>query len=134
MAFFTAAGRLRRRYYFLRVMGLYTLGAVIYAIPGLLNVDKLPVLLTLSALIGILLIGYLVVVQCVLRLHDLDLQSWWALILLLPIVSYILGGGMQLVQGTIGPNRFGPDTKRPDLVPPIVPNALSAADTELNEL
>ncbi|WP_201985854.1 DUF805 domain-containing protein [Hymenobacter rubidus] len=118
MAFFTATGRLRRRDYFLRVLGLYALGAGIYAVPGLLYTAEIPVALALGALVGFLLIGYLVVVQCLLRLHDLNLSSWWALVLLLPIVGYVLSGGLQLVQGTIGPNRFGPDTKRPGLLPP----------------
>ena len=114
MAFFATAGRLRRRAYFWRVLGLYAMGACVYAVPGLLYQAEVPSLVQLLAMVGFSAVGYLVVVQSLLRLHDLDLKSWWALVLLLPIVSYVLGAGMQFVQGTIGPNRFGPDPKRPD--------------------
>ena len=118
MAFFTAAGRLRRRGYFCRVLGLYALALVTYAVPGLLYATKVPAPIALLALAGFIVIFYLVVVQALLRLHDLNLSSWWSLIMLLPIVSYILGAGLQFVQGTVGPNRFGLDPKRPHLLPP----------------
>ncbi len=116
MAFFTSGGRLRRRTYWLRVSGLYAVGTVIYALPALLHGPDIPSQTKLFAFGGLVIIGYLVVVQALQRLHDLDLRAWWALALVLPVVSYILGGGLQLVQGTIGPNRFGPDPKRPHLV------------------
>ena len=118
MAFFTAGGRLRRRGYFCRVLGLYALALAVYAVPGLLYAITVPSVITLLALVGFVVIFYLVVVQALLRLHDLNLSSWWSLIMLLPVVSYILGGGLQFVQGTVGPNRFGPDPKRPHLLPP----------------
>jgi uncharacterized membrane protein YhaH (DUF805 family) len=126
MAFFTAAGRLRRRGYFLRIIGLYALAAVVYALPGLLYTVEVPLAVALLALAGFVVIFYLVVVQAMLRLHDLNLSSWWSLILLLPVVSYVLGAGMQFVQGTVGPNRFGLDPKRPSLLPPLPPIALAA--------
>jgi uncharacterized membrane protein YhaH (DUF805 family) len=122
MAFFTAAGRLRRRDYFFRVLALYALAVLVYALPGLLYAVQVPSSVALLALGGFLVIFYLILVQALLRLHDLGLSSWWSLVMLLPVVSYILGGGLQLVQGTIGPNRFGLDPKRPHL-PPAVPAA-----------
>jgi uncharacterized membrane protein YhaH (DUF805 family) len=117
MAFFIATGRLRRRTYLLRVLGLYAAGVVIYAIPGLLYPAEIPAWVELVAYLGIIAVCYLVVVQALLRLHDLNLQGWWFLLALLPFVSYILGAGIQFVQGTIGPNRFGLDPKRPLLLP-----------------
>lgn len=121
MAFFTATGRLRRRTYFLRVLGLYAAGIVIYAIPGLLYAIEVPSSIALLALGGFLVVFYLVLVQVLLRLHDLNLSSWWSLVMVLPVVSYILGSGLQFVQGTIGPNRFGLDPKRPAFLPVAVP-------------
>ena len=118
MVFFTAGGRLRRRGYFCRVLVLYALGLMVYAVPGLLYAVTVPPAIALLALAGFVVIFYLVVVQALLRLHDLNLSSWWSLIMLLPMVSYILGAGLQFVQGTIGPNRFGPDPKRHHLLPP----------------
>ncbi|MBF9222533.1 DUF805 domain-containing protein [Hymenobacter ruricola] len=117
MAFFTANGRLRRRDYFFRVLGLNALVFGIYAVPGLLYKADVPPGVALASLAGIAAVLYLTVVQSLLRLHDLDLRGWWFLVAFLPVVSYVLGAGMQLVQGTIGPNRFGLDPKRPLLLP-----------------
>jgi uncharacterized membrane protein YhaH (DUF805 family) len=125
MAFFTAAGRLRRRGYFCRIIGLYALALVVYALPGLLYAVEVPLAVALLALAGFVVIFYLVVVQALLRLHDLNLSSWWSLILFLPVASYVLGAGMQFVQGTVGPNRFGLDPKRPSLLPPLPPAAIA---------
>ncbi|MBJ6108930.1 DUF805 domain-containing protein [Hymenobacter sp. BT523] len=119
MAFFTANGRLRRRAYLLRVLGLYTLAILFYAAPGLLYAAEVPPGLALAALAGIVAVLYLTMVQVALRLHDLDLRAWWWLVMLLPGVSYVLGAGLQFVQGTVGPNRFGPDPKRPHLLPAL---------------
>jgi uncharacterized membrane protein YhaH (DUF805 family) len=123
MAFFTANGRLRRRDYFLRVLGLYALAFAIYAVPGLLYQAEVPSGVALAALAGIVAVLYLTMVQVALRLHDLDLRAWWWLVAFLPGLSYVLGAGLQFVQGTIGPNRFGLDPKRPALLPPPPPPA-----------
>lgn len=122
MAFFTAKGRLRRRAFFLRSYGLYLVGILVYALPGWLYATEIPAYVELAALAGLIAVWYLVVVQLLLRLHDLNLRAWWALAILLPLGSYVLGAGLQFVQGTIGPNRFGLDPKRPLLLPvaPIV--------------
>jgi len=117
MAFFTTAGRLRRRGYFLRVLALYAVGIAIYGLPSWLYSDIIPSSIRLAAIAGLVGVFYLVVVQVLLRLHDLNLRAWWFLIMVLPLVNYILGAGLQFVQGTIGPNRFGPDPKRPLLLP-----------------
>lgn len=130
MAFFTAAGRLRRRVYFCRVLSLYALALVVYAIPGLLYSLKVPAAIALLALVGFVVIFYLVLVQALLRLHDLNLSSWWSLAMLLPVISYIMGAGLQFVQGTVGPNRFGLDPKRPYLLPPPPAAITSSMNTE----
>ena len=133
MAFFTAAGRLRRRDYFLRIPALYVVGFGIYAIPGLLYAAEVPVAVGSVAVAALLVIVYLTVVQAILRLHDLDLRGWWFLIALLPVVSYVLGAGLQFVQGTVGPNRFGLDPKRPLLLPPLPPAAMAASTNDETE-
>ena len=128
MAFFTAVGRLRRRDYFLRIPVLYALGLGIYAIPGLLYAAEIPALVGSIAVAALLVVGYLTVIQALLRLHDLDLRGWWVLVAFLPVVSYVLGAGLQFVQGSVGPNRFGPDPKRPCL--PSPPAAALSFDNE----
>lgn len=117
MAFFTSKGRLRRRTFFFRGLVLYALAIVIYGIPSWLYAADIPEHVKLIAGLGMMAVWYLLLVQTVLRLHDLGLSGWWALIALLPLATYVLGPGVQLVQGTIGPNRFGPDPKRPELLP-----------------
>ncbi|MFD1468422.1 DUF805 domain-containing protein [Hymenobacter caeli] len=114
MAFFTARGRLRRRHYFGRIALLYAAGIGCYALPTLL--PQIPTIEPV-AVGGLVAVGYLLIIQMLQRLHDLDLRAWWALTSLLPVVSYVLGAGLQLVPGTVGPNRFGPDPKRPGLRP-----------------
>lgn len=117
MAFFTSKGRLRRRTFFFRGLVLYALAIVIYGIPSWLYAADIPEHVKLIAGLGMMAVWYLLLVQTVLRLHDLGLSGWWSLIALLPLATYALGPGVQLVQGTIGPNRFGPDPKRPELLP-----------------
>ncbi len=44
------------------------------------------------------------------RFHDRDKSAWWVLISLVPIVGFIwILVECGLLQGTEGPNRFGPD-------------------------
>ena len=117
MAFFISKGRLRRRTFFFRGLVLYALAIVIYGIPSWLYAADIPEHVKLIAGLGMMAVWYLLLVQTVLRLHDLGLSGWWSLIALLPLATYVLGPGVQLVQGTIGPNRFGPDPKRPELLP-----------------
>lgn len=117
MAFFTSKGRLRRRTFFFRGLVLYALVIVIYGIPSWLYAADIPEHVKLIAGLGMMAVWYLLLVQTLLRLHDLGLSGWWSLIALLPLATYVLGPGVQLVQGTIGPNRFGPDPKRPELLP-----------------
>lgn len=51
------------------------------------------------------------------RLHDIDKSGWWLLILLVPLVGFIVLIVFQCIEGTRGPNRFGPDPihQLPDL-------------------
>ncbi len=44
------------------------------------------------------------------RLHDLDRTGWWILLSLIPIVGWIILLIWYCTRGTVGPNRFGPDT------------------------
>jgi uncharacterized membrane protein YhaH (DUF805 family) len=45
------------------------------------------------------------------RLHDQDKSGWWILIALIPIIGGIWLLILYFVEGTRGPNRFGPDPK-----------------------
>ena len=45
------------------------------------------------------------------RLHDRDLGGWWYLLIFVPFVGAIAVLILQMLPGTPGPNRFGPDPK-----------------------
>ena len=45
------------------------------------------------------------------RLHDTDRSGWWLLIGLVPIVGAFILLYFYVIEGTRGPNRFGPDPK-----------------------
>ncbi|RZK23004.1 MAG: DUF805 domain-containing protein [Hymenobacter sp.] len=107
---FTPTGRISRWPYFWRVVVLYLLAFGFYGLPALAEYQFQNTAAGWQnlALVGMALCAYLVFLQTVKRLHDLDLRAWWLLVLLLPVVSLVLGAGMQFVAGTAGPNRFGP--------------------------
>lgn len=112
-------------------MGLYAAGIVIYAISGVLYPAEIPSWMKLVALLGIIGLFCLAIVQALLRLHGLDLRAWWFLVVPLLLESYGLGAGMQFVQGTVGPNHFGLDPKRPLLPLAAVPIALLPPDADI---
>lgn len=44
------------------------------------------------------------------RCHDRDKSGWWCLLLLIPVVGFFWALiDLGLLEGTPGPNRFGPD-------------------------
>jgi uncharacterized membrane protein YhaH (DUF805 family) len=58
--------------------------------------------------LGVLLPAIAVAVR---RLHDTDRSGWWILIGLIPIIGGIVLLVFYVLEGTRGPNRFGPDPK-----------------------
>lgn len=45
------------------------------------------------------------------RLHDIDRSAWWLLIALLPVIGMVVLLVFFVQDGTVGPNRYGPDPK-----------------------
>jgi uncharacterized membrane protein YhaH (DUF805 family) len=43
------------------------------------------------------------------RLHDIDRSGWWLLIVFVPLIGGIVLIVFDVMPGTPGPNRFGPD-------------------------
>lgn len=50
------------------------------------------------------------------RMHDTDRSGWWILIGLVPLIGTIIFLILAAMDGTKGPNRFGPDPKEPSAV------------------
>lgn len=46
-------------------------------------------------------------------MHDTNRSAWWLLLILLPIIGWIWLFVLYVLEGTRGPNRFGPDPKNP---------------------
>ncbi|MEM9965628.1 MAG: DUF805 domain-containing protein [Asticcacaulis sp.] len=50
------------------------------------------------------------------RLHDTNRSAWWLFIVLIPIVGSILLLIWTIQKGTDGPNKYGEDKLKPDVV------------------
>lgn len=50
------------------------------------------------------------------RLHDTNRSAWWLLIAFIPIIGGILLLVWFILKGTDGPNKYGEDKLRPDVV------------------
>ncbi|HEY9216506.1 MAG TPA: DUF805 domain-containing protein [Phenylobacterium sp.] len=69
--------------------------------------------LILSGLLG--LFGLAIIVPSIAlsfrRLHDTDRSAWWLLISLIPFVGGVVLLVFSVLDGTPGPNKYGPDPK-----------------------
>lgn len=48
------------------------------------------------------------------RLHDQDKSGWLVLLAFIPYLGWLVMLALMCIEGTRGPNRFGPDPKDPD--------------------
>jgi uncharacterized membrane protein YhaH (DUF805 family) len=123
--YFDFSGRSRRKEFWMFVL----LWAIVYAVCYALILTGIPsydpatgqmsggggLLSTIgSALLGIFVLGSFIpyIAVIVRRLHDQDKSGWLALLMLVPIANIVLLVFMFL-EGTRGPNKFGPDPKDP---------------------
>lgn len=110
-------GRSRRKEYWMFVLFQVLLlvpVALIGAMLGGLDEDGGGSLLFLG-LIGIFLLAFLIpglAVQ-VRRFHDQDKSGWFVLLGFIPYIGGIILIVFMCIEGTRGPNRFGPDPKDP---------------------
>jgi uncharacterized membrane protein YhaH (DUF805 family) len=93
-------GRARRMEYWYFILFLFLFDIVLTWLSAILNIPILPALFSLTIIIPALAVG-------VRRMHDVNKSGWFILI---PIYNLIL----YCTPGTVGPNRYGPDPKRPD--------------------
>ena len=129
---FTFSGRMRRREYWWKMFLIFSvLVGVIVSVLALETIAKtiyrieMPADVVSMFAVGVILVTILCAVLAipvsVRRLHDFDFSGWWYLAFFLPrfipdapirsvasiALLVILGG----IDGTCGPNRFGPDPK-----------------------
>jgi uncharacterized membrane protein YhaH (DUF805 family) len=108
-------GRSRRKEYWMFQLGIilmYIVAAILVGIVGAVlgetasSIVMLPLLLVV---LGIIVPSLAVTVR---RLHDQDRSGWWILINFVPFGGIVLLVFMFL-EGTNGPNQYGPDPKDP---------------------
>ncbi|WP_402469962.1 DUF805 domain-containing protein [Isoptericola aurantiacus] len=114
----TFSGRARRSefwWWYLFVLLLSIAVSVVVAVTGGYSIDDetgLPVYGSGTALLILLLWLVLVVPNIavtVRRLHDTDRSGFWWFIGFVPLVGWIILLVLMVLEGTQGPNRYGPD-------------------------
>lgn len=111
-------GRSRRMEYWMFQLGQMIVFIAVFAIVGLGGaatgggdgagiVGVMGLLLIFAIALGLFIPNLAVAVR---RLHDQDKSGWWYLIALVPFGSLVLFVFM-LLDGTPGPNQYGPDPK-----------------------
>lgn len=110
------SGRSRRQEYWMFTLGMVILNVIQYAllfVTGGFSGEGSMLSGLVSIVFLIIFLGLLVpsIAVSVRRLHDTDKSGWFLLIGLIPLVGIVLIVFM-CMEGTRGPNRFGPDPKQ----------------------
>ncbi len=61
------------------------------------------------------------------RLHDIDKSGWWYFVAFIPVVGVFWLLILTCIDGTSGPNQYGPDPKALDVVPAPLTSSESTA-------
>ena len=109
-------GRSRRAEYWMFALGIFitefVFGALFMATgggrPGGSAIGAIFGLLYFVVLLGLLIPSLAVTFR---RLHDTDRSAWWILIAFIPLIGAIALLVFYCLDGTPGPNKFGPDPK-----------------------
>lgn len=108
------SGRSRRKEYWMFVLGVFIAGIVLTIVESLIGLSGLvggvygP--LTTIFLLAMIVPGIAVQVR---RFHDQDKSGWFVLLSLIPFLGGLIVLVFMCLEGTRGPNRFGPDPKDP---------------------
>ena len=108
------SGRSRRKEYWMFVLGVLIAAIVLGIIEGILGLSGMvggaygP--LTLLLVLAVIVPSIAVQVR---RFHDQDKSGWFVLLALIPFIGGLVVLVFMLLEGTKGPNRFGPDPNDP---------------------
>lgn len=106
------SGRSRRKEYWMFILGVFIAVILASIIEGVLGLSGMvggvygPI--TTIILLGIIIPGIAVQIR---RFHDQDKSGWFVLLGLIPFVGGLIVLVFMCLEGTSGPNRFGPDPK-----------------------
>jgi len=94
-AFCSSTGRLGRKKYLLYCIFLLSLALIIGALSNK------------QAFTCIIFVLYILfIIQTIKRLHDINLNGWWALLVLIPVVNLIAGVWTLFKKGAKGENKY----------------------------
>jgi uncharacterized membrane protein YhaH (DUF805 family) len=108
------SGRSRRKEYWMFVLGVFIAAIVLGIVEGIVGLSGMvggvygP--LTTLLLLGVIIPSIAVQVR---RFHDQDKSGWFVLLAFIPILGGLAVLIFMCLEGTKGPNRFGPDPKDP---------------------
>src|SRR5271169_4721736 len=125
-------GRARRKEYWffalintLIIIPLTILGLVLLVITSTNGSDAALLLLIVPLLIYSLFIILPSIAVTVRRLHDTNRSGWWYLITFIPWVGSAILFVFTVLDGTPGPNQYGPDPKAGERLSPSTPPAVT---------
>ena len=102
-------GRINRAKFWAGVGVLIAISIVLNLLDALLGLQLAEGVGILGTLFGIASIYFALAIYAK-RWHDRDKSGWWSLIVLVPVIGAIwLIVECGILEGTRGPNRFGPD-------------------------
>jgi len=105
-------GRSRRKEYWMFLLGVIIAAIILGVVESVLgiggSVGGFYGPLTILLLVAIVIPSIAVQVR---RFHDQDKSGWFVLLGLIPFVGGLIVLVFMLLEGTKGPNRFGPDSK-----------------------
>ncbi len=106
------SGRSRRKEFWMFYLGLIIAALIIAIVENILGIAESvgdtvgP--LSILFLLGIFIPSLAVQVR---RWHDQDKSGWFVLVGLIPFIGGLISLVFMMLEGTKGPNRFGPDPK-----------------------
>ena len=108
------SGRSRRKEYWMFVLGVFISAIILSIIEGVLGLSGMVggVYGPLTTIFFLAIIIPSIAVQ-VRRFHDQDKSGWFVLLALIPFLGGLIVLVFMCLEGTKGPNRFGPDPKDP---------------------
>jgi uncharacterized membrane protein YhaH (DUF805 family) len=101
-------GRARRKEYWMFALFQIIVYVILEVLLGVTNGSSLITILLVIYALGTLLPTLGVLIR---RLHDQDKSGFWIFISLVPFIGGIWLLVLTLIEGTRGPNKFGPDPK-----------------------
>ena len=110
-------GRSRRKEYWMFALGMVIVGMAVGVVFGILAglMGEAAGGLSMIVMIPVILLSLAVIVPSIAvqvrRFHDQDKSGWFVLLGLIPYVGGIVVLVFMCLEGTKGPNRFGPDPK-----------------------